>query len=50
LLWGYNYGEREIKASKFVIIVTACGLIVLNIIEIYQIVKSKYTVSKGKVC
>ncbi len=41
-LWGTNYGEREIKATKFVAIVVACFFIILDIFQLLSIIKSRW--------
>ncbi len=38
-LWGTNYGEREIKATKFVAIAVACVIIILDILALLGVIK-----------
>ena len=41
-VWGFNFGEREIKASKIVIIIVAIAIIIFDILQILNIGKPKY--------
>src|SRR5512139_2170958 len=38
-VWGFNFGEREIKASKIAIIITGSAFILFDILAILGIIK-----------
>ena len=38
-VWGFHYGEREIRATKFVAVIVACFLILLDILVVLGIIK-----------
>jgi len=40
-LWGFSFGAREIKATGFVIIIVGLFSIVIGMLSIFEIIKTK---------
>ncbi len=38
-VWGFHYGEREIRATKFVAVTVACFVILFDILVVLGIIK-----------
>lgn len=39
--WGFHFGEREIRASEFVIVVTGITIVLLSALSLLGLIKSR---------
>jgi len=42
-VWGFKYGEREKKASIFVIVIVGLGFITLSVLAIFGVIHKRGT-------